>query len=252
MTIDIAKASLRELGELEGDRIIIGEIDDKLVNLPTYRELYHRWEKQQWSTQDLDFSADRQAWSEVPETSKPVWISGFVVFFQGEVSVTNTLIPYLAAAPTEDQRIFLTTQLVDEARHAVFFDKFFREALMMEGPDIESILVRIRPLIHEAQRQILMEGLVDVAQRIHDEPTNMDYLVEGVTLYHIIAEGTLALAGQRNMLNRNKRFGWYPGFQQGFTAVARDESRHVLFGVKFLRDMVQENASFADVIRNTI
>jgi ribonucleoside-diphosphate reductase beta chain len=252
MTIDIAKASLRELGELEGDSIIIGEIDDKLVNLPTYRELYHRWEKQQWSTQDLDFSADRQAWSEVPEASKPVWISGFVVFFQGEISVTNTLIPYLAAAPTEDQRIFLTTQLVDEARHAVFFDKFFREALMMEGPDIESILVHIRPLIQEAQRQILMEGLVEVAQKIHDEPKNLDYLVEGVTLYHIITEGTLALAGQRNMLNRNKRFGWYPGFQQGFTAVARDESRHVLFGVKFLRDMVQENASYTDVIRNTI
>jgi ribonucleoside-diphosphate reductase beta chain len=80
----------------------------------------------------------------------------------------------------------------------------------------------------------------------------MDYLVEGVTLYHIIAEGTLAMAGQRNLLNRNKKRGWYPGFQQGFTAIARDESRHVLFGVRFLRDMVQQNQAYADVIRNTI
>ncbi len=252
MGLDIAKASLHELGQIESDSIIVGEIDDKLVDLPSYRELYHRWEKQQWSTQDLDFSIDRQNWASVSEENRPVWISGFVVFFQGEVSVVNTLIPYLAAAPTEEQRIFLTTQLADEARHATFFDKFFREALLMDGPDIESILVKIRPLLLPAQREILMEGLAEVGQKIHDEPKNMAYLVEGVTLYHIITEGTLALAGQRNMLNRNKRLGWYPGFQQGFTAVARDESRHVLFGVRFLRDMVQQDQAHAGTIRNTI
>src|SRR5205085_8398590 len=117
MALDIGKASLRELGGLGGDSIIVGEIDDKLAHLPSYRELYHRWERQQWSTQDLDFSVDRQQWAEVSEASRPVYISGLVVFFQGEISVTNTLIPYLAAVPTEEQRIFLTTQLVDEARH---------------------------------------------------------------------------------------------------------------------------------------
>lgn len=252
MSIDIAKASLHELGELGADPIIVGEIDDKLVELPTYIDLYHRWERQQWCTQDLDFSVDRQQWAGVDEASKPVWISGFVVFFQGEVSVTNTLIPYCAAMPTEAQRIFLTTQLVDEARHATFFGKFFREALQMDGPDIESILAQIRPMLRQGERDILLDGMSEIAQKIHDEPRNMHYLVEGVTLYHIIAEGTLALAGQRNMLNRNKRLGWYPGFQQGFTAVARDESRHVLFGVRFLRDMVQQNPAYADVIRNTI
>src|SRR5947209_3024372 len=252
MGLDIAKASLQELGELGGDQIIIGEIDDKLTNLPSYRELYHRWEKQQWSTQDIDFSIDRQDWARVAVENRHIWISGFVVFFQGEVSVVNTLIPYLAAVPTEEQRIFLTTQLVDEARHATFFDKFFREALLMEGPDIESILVKIRPLIQPGQRQILMEGLVEIGQKLHDEPTNMAYLVEGITLYHIITEGTLALSGQRNVLNRNKRMGWYPAFQQGFTAIARDESRHVLFDVKFLREAVQQNPSHAAIIRDTI
>lgn len=252
MSLDVSKASLRELGELDGDRIIVGEIDDKLVNLPTYRDLYHRWERQQWSTQDLDFSVDHQQWAEIPEEERPLWIAGFVVFFQGEVSVTNTLIPYCAAAPTEEQRIFLSTQLVDEGRHAIFFDKFFREALQMNGPDIEAILVQIRPLLDPAQRYILMEGLTEIGQRIHAEPHNLAFLVEGITLYHLIVEGTLALAGQRSMLRRNKKMGRFPGFQQGFTAVARDESRHVLFGVKFLRDMVQQSPTYADVIRDTI
>ena len=252
MSVDIAKASLQELGELGGDSIIVGEIDDKLVNLPGYRELYHRWERQQWSTQDLDFSIDRQQWAEVDEATRPIWLGTFVVFFQGEVSVTNALVPYVAAMPTEEQRIFLTTQLVDEARHATFFDKFFRQAILMEGKDIEAILSQIRPMLEQGPRDILIGGLSEIAQKIHDEPKNMSYLVEGVTLYHIIAEGTLALAGQRDLLNRTKRLGWYPGFRQGFTAVARDESRHVLFGVKFLRDMVQQSPAYGDVIHNTI
>jgi len=252
MSVDIAKASLRELGEITPDSILVGEIDDKLVNLPSYRDLYHRWEKQQWSTQDLDFSADREQWATVPEENRPIWIAGFVIFFQGEVSVTNTLIPYMAAAPTEEQRFFLSTQMVDEVRHAIFFDKFFRDALQIDGPDVESILAQIRPLLQPGPRKILLGGLAEIGQKIASDPRSMDYLVEGVTLYHIITEGTLALAGQRNMLNRNKRLGWYPGFQQGFTAVARDESRHVLFGVRFLRDMVQQDRRYADIIRDTI
>src|SRR5713226_4690373 len=136
MGLDIAKASLHELGQIESDSIIVGEIDDKLVDLPSYRELYHRWEKQQWSTQDLDFSIDRQSWATVSEENRPIWISGFVVFFQGEVSVVNTLIPYLAAAPTEEQRIFLTTQLADEARdesrHVLFGVRFLRDMVQQD------------------------------------------------------------------------------------------------------------------------
>ncbi|MBV8822814.1 MAG: ribonucleotide-diphosphate reductase subunit beta [Ktedonobacteraceae bacterium] len=252
MSIEIATASLRELGKLDGDRIIIGEIDDKLLNLPSYRDLYDRWERQQWSTQNLDFRVDRQQWSEVPEQSRPIWMSAFVNFLQGEVSVTNTLIPFCAAVPTEEQRFFLTTQLSDEARHSIFFERFFREVLMLDGPDIESLLVQVRSFLDPASSKILVDGLAEVGQRVHSAPKNMDYLVEGITLYHIITEGTLALAAQRDMLKRNKRLGFYPGFQQGFTAVARDESRHVLFGVKFLRDMVQESAGFAVIIRNTI
>src|SRR5262249_51450880 len=44
----------------------------------------------------------------------------------------------------------------------------------------------------------------------------------------------------------------FPGFRGGFTAVARDESRHVIFGVKVLRDMIQEDPGQAHVVRNAI
>src|SRR5260370_37700738 len=224
------RTSSHELGALPEDNVIIGDIkDETLAPLPTYQDLSHRWEKQQWSALDIVFRMDCLHWAEVPLESRAFLMSGFVIFFQGEVSVTNTFFPYCTAMPTEEQRLFLITQLADEARHAIFLNRFFKEVLLIEGSDMEALLMQVRPLLDPAPREILTEGLEEISQKIHDEPKNLAYLVEGVTLYHIIVEGTLALTGHRNMLKRNRRSGLYPGFHQGFMAAARDESCHILF-----------------------
>src|SRR5205823_3122640 len=44
----------------------------------------------------------------------------------------------------------------------------------------------------------------------------------------------------------------FPAFRGGFTAVARDDSRHVVFGVKFLRAMIQRDAANARVVKTAI
>ena len=62
----------------------------------------------------------------------------------------------------------------------------------------------------------------------------------------------MALAGQRNMLEVYRQDNIFPAFRGGFTAVARDESRHVVFGVKFLRDMIQRDAANAHVVHDAI
>ncbi len=117
---------------------------------------------------------------------------------------------------------------------------------------MEALLMQVRPLLDPAPREILTEGLEEISQKIHDEPKNLAYLVEGVTLYHMIVEATLGLASQRTVLSRVRQSGLYPGFQQGFMATCRDESRHVLFGVKFLREIVAKHPIYAEVIHNTI
>jgi ribonucleoside-diphosphate reductase beta chain len=76
--------------------------------------------------------------------------------------------------------------------------------------------------------------------------------VEGVTLYHVVVEGMMALAGQRNILEIYREQNIFPAFRGGFTAVARDESRHVIFGVKFLREMIQSDRTYADVIHDAL
>src|SRR6266567_3328850 len=246
MSLEISpeNASLDQLQQTPVDRVL-NIIDEGLVHLPTYRELYYRWERQQWSAQEIDFSPDYAQWQGMSEDEHRARIYGLSAFFKGEECVTNTLAPYITAMPDDEMRIFLTTQLVDEARHTVFFARFFNEALGVDLGRLEDTLTIAEGNMNDKLKYILIESLNKVSERIRLEPGNIAHLVEGIVLYHIVIEGTLALAGQRNMLEIYRQMGLFPGFRGGFTAVARDESRHVIFGVKFLRDMIQQDAAYA-------
>ena len=60
---------------------------------------------------------------------------GLSAFFIGEQRVTDELGPIMRAAPTEEMRIFLSTQIADEARHVRFFNRFYDEVGVLEGAD---------------------------------------------------------------------------------------------------------------------
>jgi ribonucleoside-diphosphate reductase beta chain len=243
----LESAPLKQLQDTPIDNVL-HIIDEGLVHLPTYRELYYRWERQQWQSQEIDFSVDRGQWAKMSQDERNMRIYGLSAFFQGEACVTDTLAPFVLAMPDEEMRIFLTTQLVDEARHTVFFERFFRTVLGVETGKLEDSLAFARQYMNANLKYILIEALSEVAERIRQQPGNLANLVEGITLYHVIIEGTMALAGQRGILETYRQLGLFPGFRGGFTAVARDESRHVVFGVKFLRDMIQQDRDNAKVI----
>src|ERR1700686_2907016 len=247
----LEEASLSQLRQTPIDNVL-HIIDEGLVHLPTYRELYYRWERQQWKAQDIDFSEDRKQWEAMPQDEREMRIYALSAFFQGEACVTDTLAPYVLAMPDEDMRIFLTTQLVDEARHTVFFERFFRDVMGVETGKIEDSLAFARQYVNDDLKFILIDSITEVAERIRQERCNLAHLVEGITLYHIVVEATMALAGQRNMLEIYRTNNLFPAFRGGFTAVARDESRHVVFGVKFLRDMIRRDNANAKVVHAAI
>jgi ribonucleoside-diphosphate reductase beta chain len=96
--------------------------EDHLLN---YRQLYLLWERQQWRTQDLDFTQDRIDWHErIDAEERYARMYGLSSFFVGEQRVAAELGPMMRAMPDEDARIFLCTQIADEARHVAFFDRF--------------------------------------------------------------------------------------------------------------------------------
>src|SRR3954467_8147996 len=95
----------------------------------SYVDLYRRWEEGNWKAYEIDFSEDRKGWQALNEIQKRSALWTYSMFFYGEDSVTDNLSPYIDAAPKEEQKYFLATQQVDEARHAVFFHRFFKEVI---------------------------------------------------------------------------------------------------------------------------
>ena len=65
---------------------------------------------------------------------------GLSAFFVGEQRVAAELGPMMRACPDEDMRIFLCTQIADEARHVAFFDRFYAEVGVLEADDLEGRL----------------------------------------------------------------------------------------------------------------
>jgi ribonucleoside-diphosphate reductase beta chain len=248
----IGNLTLGQLAETPVEEVL-ALIDEAETRLPTPQDLYYRWERQQWRAQEIDFSADKAQWAELitPDT-RPMRMAGISAFFVGEASVTDTLAPVCLAIPGEAERIFLTTQLADEARHVVFFERFFREVVALPGERLEDLLAEARPFVRPATATMLLEVLPEATNRLAREPENMAALVEAITVYHILIEGAMALAGQRGMLNTYRQMNVLPGFRAGFTAVARDESRHVLFGVGFLRRMAQQDARYGRLVEEIV
>jgi ribonucleotide reductase beta subunit family protein with ferritin-like domain len=249
--LPLEQASLLQLQETPIDNVL-RVIDEELVHLPSYHELYHRWERQQWKISEIDFEVDHLQWAAMPDDERMVYINSLSGFLQSEASVTDALSPYIIAMPTEEMRLFLITQQADEARHTLFFARFFKEVLGIDRGNLEDTLAELRQYINSPMKYLLIEVLEDVSLRLRQDPTNLVTLVEAVTLYHVIGEGAMALAGLRAAIESFRLINLFPGFRGGCTAIARDESRHVLFGVKFLRDMIQRDHTYARVVQATI
>ena len=222
------------------------------IKLLDYEELYGLWERQQWQTQELDFSQDREDWAGFPEEERFQRMYGLSSFFIGEQKVAEELGPIMRAAPTEDQKVFLCTQIADEARHVRFFERFYREVGVLEADGLPQMLEQTSEHLNDNFGLLFDEMLKKRTDRLSAEPEDTEVLVEAVTLYHMVIEGMLALTGQHFIMDFNEREGTLPGFVEGFQNVARDEHRHVAFGSVFLREKAHEDDRYKQAIQRTL
>ena len=206
-----------------------------------YRQLYALWERQNWKATELDFSVDREQWVVTPREAQESTLWSLGSFYVGEERVTADLAPFLQAAPTGEVELFLATQLVDEARHAAFFDRFGAEVLCLSADDFRGRMREVERMLLSPWREVFDDGLRDVAKRIQAKPDDLDLFVEGITTYHMVVEGFLAVTGQTLIRDYMVEHSMYPGFTEGFGLVERDEHRHVAFGVRFLRDAIRQD-----------
>src|SRR5215210_1403315 len=235
------------------DPALLAASDRGESHLLTYPQLYSLWERQQWATQELDFTQDRTDWHErFDDEERFQRMYGLSAFFVGEQRVAAELGPMMRAAPDEDMRLFLCTQIADEARHVAFFDRFYSEVGVLESEGLEERLAETAGHLNPEFGVLFDEMLKRRVDRLAAEPEDTETLVEAVTIYHMVIEGMLALTGQHFIMDYNEQVGTLPGFVKGFTLVARDEHRHVAFGARFLRDMARSDDRYVTAIQRTL
>lgn len=235
------------------DPALLASADRGEANLLSYQQLYHLWERQQWATQDIDFTQDKIDWLEkIPPDERFQRMYGLSSFFVGEQRVTSELGPMMRAAPTEEMRLFLSTQIADEARHVAFFNRFYEEVGVLESGNLQDRIAETSTHLNPKFHALFDEMLKSRVDRLATEPEDTEALVEAVTLYHMVIEGMLALTGQHFIITYNEEAGTLPGFVEGFNNVARDEHRHVAFGARFLREMAGKDDRYREAIVRTL
>jgi len=214
----------------------------------SYGDLYTRWERGNWRATELDFSQDRVHWREqFSELERRSALWNYALFFHGEDSVADNLSPCLDAAPREEQKYFLATQQVDEARHAVFFDRFMREVVQVGGDgSIAGSLHATGPELTWGFRRVFgrLDRMADELRQDRSRPK----LAQAIALYHFVIEASLAQPGQHFIERYLDERKLLPGFHEGIRNVSLDEQRHIAFGVKLVSDLIAEDPECVDAI----
>jgi Ribonucleotide reductase, small chain/Alkyl sulfatase C-terminal len=222
-----------------------------LADQVSYEDLYARWEKGNWSATAIDFTTDREQWhGTFGDLERRAALWNYSLFLHGEDSVADNLSPFIDAAPREEQKYFLATQQVDEARHAVFFGRFMQD-VVRTGPKMADSLAATEPELTWGFRKVFdrLDRMADELRKDRSKPK----LAAAVTLYHFVIEASLAQPGQHFIEDYLVEREVLPGFRAGMRNVALDEQRHIAFGVKLLADLNREDPevkfAVAEVLR---
>jgi len=211
------------------------------VTLMTPQQLYELWERQNWQSHTIDFEQDRRDWQRMDEDLRGRLAWNLSSFFIGEERVTTQFCGLVMAYESQSEEAFLTTQQVDEARHAQHFNRFYEQVLGIDGT-FEDRMRRAREDLNPAFLEMFDGVLVDWGRRLIENPRDVEAKVDFVTLYHMIIEGTLALTGQWFLTDFMERKEILPGWVEGFKLISQDEHRHVAYGTWFLREKAADPA----------
>ncbi|MEA2254047.1 MAG: ribonucleoside-diphosphate reductase beta chain [Solirubrobacteraceae bacterium] len=227
-------ASLLDL-TTQGDVATISD-ESKLsqVRLMTPRQLYELWERQNWISHEIDFAQDRRDWQAMSDEVHDDVSWGLANFFVGEERVATQFSGLVMAYDDQHEEAFLTTQQVDEARHAQHFNRLYEQVLQDDGT-FEDRLDRCRDQLNDSYKLLFDELLVDANRALIENPRDVEAKIDFVVTYHMVIEGTLALSGQEFQTRWMERLDILPGHLEGFRRIAQDEHRHVAYGTWYLQ-----------------
>jgi ribonucleoside-diphosphate reductase beta chain len=217
----------------------------RVVRLPGPRELYDRWELQQWSVAKLDVSRDAERFAALRPFARAELLGALAELEIGEVCVTRTLSSLVDHAPAEADRIYLCTQMADEGRHVQFFQRYLYEAAAVDEADLAASGSLGRD---SAYGNIFEPVLIAATENVRARAGEREAWFAALVQYHLLTEGVLAASGLRVLRALAKSCG-LDALNEGLTNVARDETRHLTYGLAAARTGVE--SGYADIIGET-
>ena len=250
-TVDeIDTTNLRGIRDVDIDDVL-EYVHKDLRELPDFTLLYKKYLKQRWDVYELDFSQDAIDWREkMTEEERNSFLAIASGFHHGERQVEIEL-PVFMMGASEEEKLHIAAQIEDEARHTVFFDRFYREVVGLEGDDLMAVLDQSFQWVSEVfvgPFGLLAYQADEVRRNPYDERARVRY----GTTYFLWIEGVLALSVMKVTLSYARWRGFLPAYYTGFTATCRDESRHVQGGMKYLQDAVTKDPTMLHEIHDTL
>ncbi|MFC4336911.1 ribonucleotide-diphosphate reductase subunit beta [Salininema proteolyticum] len=227
------EATLDEMSELPAEAVI-GHAESTFASRPTYQTLYRAWDRQHWSSEELDFERDAEQWKRIPKATRRRLERLIRHFLIGEYSGLDLLAPISLCAPDEDALLYLGTQVGDEARHTRLLDRIAREAALLESDGLRAALTESWREATPAQKA-LNRFEAELVGSLTSGTAGYDEWMRTVAVFHLVTEGVLALPAQRGLVRTLSGGTMLQNVKAGFVAMTRDEARHVAFGIEALR-----------------
>jgi ribonucleoside-diphosphate reductase beta chain len=221
------------------------------LQLNDAQTLYERWEEEQWSPFTVDLSTDQAQWNALTDDQRGLVHFVLSSLMVAEERITTKFSGLVGAAASEEEATFLATQQVDEARHMQFYARF-QDEVVASPAEIAAHVARARNEVSDAFRQIFDVALVEAHEQLVASPEDLTAKVRFITLYHLVLEGTLGLTSFKfitDYLNDNQLL---PGFVAGYSKIHHDETRHIGYGVWYLRETIKDQAEQQETVRQTL
>jgi ribonucleoside-diphosphate reductase beta chain len=233
----------------------------EMIEGPVYRK-YQKAMRKFWSVEDLDFTQDALDWGAIDDDQKRGLLGVTVRFLAGEQNVTNELVPMLAAAQALrrfDWTVYLSTFLMEEAKHAEFFMRWHKEVVGVLEPEevAQHFLVRgktIDPSGRFEVRDVLHEALPYYGRRLLEstlEGTEAEIeraFVAFSAAYNAFVEGVLTMPSYEIVIDTTTSWDAFPTLRQGFRLILMDEGRHITFGTYACKLLIEKDPSYEEEV----
>ncbi|MBM3666821.1 MAG: hypothetical protein FJW90_04960 [Actinobacteria bacterium] len=248
-------------GSLDPDIVRRFHFTREMVNGPVYRKYKFAIDRV-WNVDDLDFAQDAADWERITPEQREGLLGVTVRFLAGEQAVTDELVPMIAASHALgrfDWVTYLSTFLMEEAKHAEFFMRWHSEVAGVLEPEevARHFLVRgatvdpsgrfeVRDVLHEALPRY-GKALLEASMAGDSDEIERAF-VRFSAAYNAFVEGVLTMPSYEIVIDTTKLWGAFPALREGFRLILMDEGRHITFGTGACKVLIEGNPELESVV----